>query len=275
MTERFYPPVFKFTTATLKTLPLAQLKFFETGTTTAKAVYADKYKVTSFGATVVADSAGNFPPIFLDGTYRVSLLSSVASGSVVQTGWPVDNVGGDYAASFGEWNASATYANRDLVSENTIYGIQRYESLASNNLNFRPSANPLKWRRIYFSTVSVSAGGSEVSSTGAATNTATIVNGQQLKIQLGDEKNTGILNILANIPSVGFASASVFVTIVDNLHILYGATQFVIGSSPASTKIGLYSDGNRSIYVKNNTGVTITCTINIQGAEVVGLTDNA
>jgi hypothetical protein len=101
MTQRFLNPLSKFTTDTLQSLPYATLSFFVTASSTTKAVYADKAKVTSLGVVVTADSAGNFPEIWLDGTYRATLKSrsanladSPATGTT-QTGWPIDTVGDD------------------------------------------------------------------------------------------------------------------------------------------------------------------------------------
>jgi len=48
-------------------------------------------KTGSFGESL-GYAADTFPPIFLDGTYTVELQNSA---SVVQSGWPVNNVGGE------------------------------------------------------------------------------------------------------------------------------------------------------------------------------------
>jgi hypothetical protein len=101
MTQRFVSPLVKFTTDTLQSTPGATLTFSVSGSSTGKAVYADKNKVTSLGTIVTADSAGIFVPIWLDGTYRATLRSASTTPSaspadgMVQTGWPIDNVGDD------------------------------------------------------------------------------------------------------------------------------------------------------------------------------------
>lgn len=140
MTERFRNPVIKYTTDTLKTLPGALLYFYQNGTSTLKTVYKDKNKVTAHTNPVVADSAGIFEPIFLDGTYRVTLKSSAG---VVQTGWPVDNVGGeDTQGAFDDWSALISYSVGDLVTGSN--GL-RFVSLLDNNLNQDPLTSPTYW----------------------------------------------------------------------------------------------------------------------------------
>jgi len=90
MSERFKNPVIKYTTDDLKTLPGSKLYFYETGTTTPKLVYQDVALTIPHAHPVVSDGAGIFPPIFLDGVYRVELKNSAG---VTQSGWPVDYVG--------------------------------------------------------------------------------------------------------------------------------------------------------------------------------------
>ena len=50
-----------------------QLYFYEAGTTTLKTVYQDSGITTPHTNPVVADSAGRFAPIYMDGTYKVVL----------------------------------------------------------------------------------------------------------------------------------------------------------------------------------------------------------
>jgi hypothetical protein len=145
MTERFRNPVIKYTTDTLKTLPSSVLYFYQNGTSTPKAVYADKNKVTSLGATVTADPAGVFVPIFLDGTYRVTLKNAAG---VTQTGWPVDNVGGeDTTGQFDDWSSITVYSEGDIVTaSNGLRYIAIYN--ASQNLNQEPSASGAFWDQL-------------------------------------------------------------------------------------------------------------------------------
>lgn len=140
MTERFRNPVIKYTTDTLKTLPGSKLYFYQNGTSTPKAVYADKNKVTSLGSVVTADSAGIFVPIFLDGTYRVELKNAAGT---TQTGWPVDNVGGeDTVGAFDDWSAITNYSVGEFVTASN--GL-RYVSLQTPNLNQNPETEAAYW----------------------------------------------------------------------------------------------------------------------------------
>ena len=142
MTERFKNPVIKYTTDTLKTLPGALLNFYENGTTTPKTIYADPFKISALTNPVVAGSAGIFVPIFLDGTYTAELKSAAG---VTQTGWPVDNVGGeDELGAFSDYSALTSYVIGDIVTgSNGLY----YISQANVNLNHNPTigANIPTW----------------------------------------------------------------------------------------------------------------------------------
>lgn len=60
----------------------AQWFFYETGSSTPLAVYADADLSTSLGATVTADSAGKFVPIYLDASRTYRGVCKNASGSV-------------------------------------------------------------------------------------------------------------------------------------------------------------------------------------------------
>jgi hypothetical protein len=92
MTQIFYPPFSKFSSSTMQPLPGALLYFYENGTTTLKDTYmsdnitpANKHE-----NPVEANSEGNFPVIYLNGTYSVKLTNAAGA---VQSGWPVDDVG--------------------------------------------------------------------------------------------------------------------------------------------------------------------------------------
>ncbi len=145
MTQRLINPLSKFTTDTLQSLPGATFSFFVSGSSTIKAVYADKAKVTSLGAIVTADSAGIFPPIWLDGAYRVTLRSASTTPSanpadgVVQTGWPIDSVGDDAltASSLdvsGDITAETLTLSEDLivVDDITCDGITAAGTISGN-----------------------------------------------------------------------------------------------------------------------------------------------
>lgn len=144
MTERFYPPFQRFFTTDLKTLPGALLYFYENGTTTPKTVYRDPFKNNAHANPVVAGTHGaaadTFPAIFLDGTYTIELRSSAG---VVQSGWPVDNVGGEQVeGQFDSWSSIVSYSIGDIVTASN--GL-RFISLQNSNLNREPTISPAWW----------------------------------------------------------------------------------------------------------------------------------
>lgn len=140
MTERFYAPFQRYLTTDLKTLPASLLYFYENGTTTPKTTYQDPFKNTAHANPVVADSSGNFAPIFLDGTYTVLLKNSAG---VTQSGWPVNNVGGEQIeGQFDTWSALTSYSIGDLVTASN--GL-RFVSLQNLNLNHEPTISPAYW----------------------------------------------------------------------------------------------------------------------------------
>lgn len=154
MTERFVSPFARFFTSDLKTLPGAKLYFYENGTTTPKTIYQDPFKTNAHANPVVAGSLGyaadTFPPIFLDGTYTVELQNS---GSVVQAGWPVNNVGGEQSdGAFDLYSPIVSLlAGQIVTGSNGLY----YVSQQNGNLNNDPtiSANrPAWWVELKLST---------------------------------------------------------------------------------------------------------------------------
>lgn len=152
MTQLFLNPLTKFTSDNITSLPGARLYFFQNNSSTPKAVYADKAKVTSLGVYVEADSAGIFEPIWLDGTYRAILRYSANWVSdpvgVVQTGWPVDNIGdiGNFSA-FAAWDSTFTY---DITTNTFVTGPDGlyYQSIQNPNLNKTPASNPSYWQQV-------------------------------------------------------------------------------------------------------------------------------
>lgn len=147
MTERFVAPFARFFTSDIKTLPGAKLYFYENGTTTLKAVYQDPFNTNEHTNPVIADSAGNFPAIFIDGTYTVELKSAA---EITQTGWPYDNVGGEQIeGQFDSWSAITSYPIGQLVTGSDG---NRYESTANGNLNRDPT-NPANrtayWKQVF------------------------------------------------------------------------------------------------------------------------------
>ena len=147
MPQRYTNPVIKYTTDTLKTLPGALKYFYENGTSTPKVVYQDIALTTPHAHPVVAYDNGNFPPIFLDGTYRVELKNAAG---VTQPQWPVDNVGGEeIQGQLDDWSSITNYQVGALVTGSDG---NRYESTATPNLNHNPidPANRTGfWKRIF------------------------------------------------------------------------------------------------------------------------------
>jgi hypothetical protein len=151
MTERFQAPFQRFFTTDIKTLPASLLYFYENGTTTPKTTYRDPFKNNAHDNPVVAGTHGaaadSFPPIFLDGTYTV-LLKSAAD--VTQSGWPVDNVGGEQIqGQLDSYSSITSYSIGQLVTGSDG---NRYESTANSNLNHDPTdiANRTTyWKQVF------------------------------------------------------------------------------------------------------------------------------
>lgn len=154
MTQLFLNPLTKFTSDNITALPGARLYFYQNNSSTPKAVYADKNKVTSLGVYVEADSSGIFEPIWLDGVYRATLKYSSNWASdpvgVVQTGWPIDDIGdiGNFAA-FSAWDSTFTY---DITTNTLVSGSngRYYQSIQNPNLNKNPISNADYWKEVRF-----------------------------------------------------------------------------------------------------------------------------
>lgn len=146
MPQRFTNPAIKYTTDTLKTMPGALLYFYENGTSTPKAVYQDIELGNPHPHPVVAFDNGVFPPIFLDGTYRVELKNALG---VTQSPWPIDDIGGEeIQGQFDDWSSITNYQVGDLVTASN--GL-RYVSIQTPNLNQEPSVSPLYWEEVRLS----------------------------------------------------------------------------------------------------------------------------
>lgn len=141
--QRFTNPQTRPFSLNIKSLPGAKLYFYAAGSTTPKATYSDKQGTTANANPVVADSSGIFPPIFLDGLYRVELRSS---SNIVQPGWPIDNVGQDSViVPFGPYSPIVTYNEGEVVTgDNGNW----YRSIVDNNLGNEPSVSPSDWELI-------------------------------------------------------------------------------------------------------------------------------
>lgn len=75
MSNRYVDPVQQAIDQNGDAIPGSKLNFFASGTTTPKTVYSDAQLNVALTQPVVADAAGRFPSIFLDGTnHRVQFL---------------------------------------------------------------------------------------------------------------------------------------------------------------------------------------------------------
>lgn len=119
------------------------LKFFDTGTSAPKSVFADSSLSISIGSDVRLDGAGRVPPLFLDGGYKVILTDS--GGNELRT---ADPIGLDTdITNFDLWGSSNTYNIPNIVKgSNDLY----YQSLADINLNNDPTSSPTFWEQVYF-----------------------------------------------------------------------------------------------------------------------------
>lgn len=130
--------------ANITSMPSARLHFFESGSTTPKVTYADKQGTTPNTNPVIASSTGSFPPIYLDGLYRVELRSSA---NIVQPGWPIDNVGQDnIIVPFGPWIETVTYGEGEIVTFGSP--VAWYSSISGGNLGNEPATSPSEWENI-------------------------------------------------------------------------------------------------------------------------------
>ena len=102
-----------------------QLFFYEPGTTTLKTVYQDLELTTAHANPVVADSAGRWDPIYLDGSYKVVLKNS----SDV-TIWTEDNISTGGGALFG-----TTVSLSSTTAIDTTYSNNHIRCTGTINLN--------------------------------------------------------------------------------------------------------------------------------------------
>lgn len=141
--ERFFDPQIRKFDLNIKSLPGARFYFFQNGTTTHKSVFQDKAGTIAHDNPVIADSNGSFPPIFLDGLYRVELRSNA---NIVQPGWPIDNVGQDSAiVPFGPYSDIVSYNTGEVVTGSNG---NWYRSIVNGNLGNNPISSPAEWEVI-------------------------------------------------------------------------------------------------------------------------------
>lgn len=130
MAQLFLPPVYQVSDANGAPVSGAKLYFYQTGTTTPITVYQDSDKDTAHTNPVIADSKGQFPPIYVDSaTYKIVLKD--ASDVTIQTVDPVNagGVGGVEAGTMGLLilqDETAADVHEDLGGGTA--GIEVYES---------------------------------------------------------------------------------------------------------------------------------------------------
>lgn len=118
--------------------------FYEPGTNTPKTIYSDAAATTPIdGNPALADSRGNLPKIYLEGTYRILRLNK--DDVEIKDS---DPVGDDVSQGpLTAWNSVVTYSIGDLVQgSDDAY----YISITNSNLGNDPTSSPANWTEIRF-----------------------------------------------------------------------------------------------------------------------------
>jgi len=119
----------------------AKKYFFEPGSSTLKTIYSDSALSLPTVNPVVSDSAGRFPDIFLDGTYK-----EVQEDENGVTLWTRDPVGIDTTGEWVLWDAGTTYSIPQIVLGSDD---EYYRSLVDTNIGNDPTSSPASWEQIY------------------------------------------------------------------------------------------------------------------------------
>ena len=137
MSNRFVFPKQQWVNANGNPLNGGKLYFYESGTTTPKDTYSDEALTTPNTNPVVADSAGVFPDIWMDGTYTVKLTDAddVQIFSKDGVAGPIfENVGkaiGDIPEY--EDDGSGNAVLRPPYVDKAVGGLAQYEDDGSGN----------------------------------------------------------------------------------------------------------------------------------------------
>jgi hypothetical protein len=120
--------------------------FYESGTTTPKATYADINQTVANPNPVVLDASGYQPNIFFNGVAKAVLATS--ANVQIQTRDPV----GDTAVNipFQEWVPNFSYSLNDLVLGSNG---EFYISLENGNIGNNPTISPSQWANAFDSFV--------------------------------------------------------------------------------------------------------------------------
>jgi hypothetical protein len=120
--------------------------FYESGTTTPKATYADINQTVANPNPVVLDASGYQPNIFFNGVAKAVLATS--ANVQIQTRDPV----GDTAVNipFQEWVPNFSYSLNDLVLGSNG---EFYISLENGNIGNDPTISPSEWEPFFDSII--------------------------------------------------------------------------------------------------------------------------
>lgn len=118
----------------------AKMHFFETGTSTKKAIYSDSSFTTAIANPIETNSKGQFPDVYLDGVYRVALYND--KGVLLGDADPVGEVS---QGQFDVWSSDSTYNIPDIVmgSDNNFY-----RSIVDANQGNDPISSPTQWEQL-------------------------------------------------------------------------------------------------------------------------------
>lgn len=140
--SRFEDPVPQFLDNAGDPIPGGKLFFYESGTSTPKATYADASQTIANTNPVILSASGRVGNVFYDGLARV-VLKDEDDAQV----WDRDPVGSSQiAGSIADWSSIATYGTNDIVRS----GDGVYQSLQSNNINKDPATNSDYWEEVRF-----------------------------------------------------------------------------------------------------------------------------
>lgn len=148
--SRFVNPNPKFTDTSNDVLSNGLLFFFETGTNTDKATFADANEQTANTQPLVLNADGTTPNCFYTGVAKVVLTTNDGTvGAPIQGTqiWERDPVTAAQIASFGEeWDATIIYTKDDVVVSNNVFYISNIDS----NQNKNPATTATAWSQFDF-----------------------------------------------------------------------------------------------------------------------------
>ncbi|MCK5446331.1 MAG: hypothetical protein KAI73_11960, partial [Rhodospirillaceae bacterium] len=120
-----------------------KMYYFESGTDTPKATFADVNMTIQNTHPVILTGDGRLPNVFLIGTARMKLTDA----DDVQL-WDIDPTGGDdIGGNFEEWVPSVVYNANDIVQGSDG---KFYLSFTNGNLGNDPTTTPTEWQEIQF-----------------------------------------------------------------------------------------------------------------------------